>query len=124
MDAERPPAASFSNHFVLFELTSEDLISRKIIWTIHHYQVAPVALVFGWDHWIVVRGYDASAAPSTYSDTSYSINGFYVEQPRGHPRRRRRHPRRTPTPTPAAAAGPEASPTSTSRMRRERSRPT
>jgi hypothetical protein len=77
---DRRPA-SFSNYFVLFELTSEDLISRKIIWTIHHYKVAPVALVFGWAHWIVVRGYDASAAPSAYSDTSYSINAFYVNNP-------------------------------------------
>jgi hypothetical protein len=77
---DRRPAA-FGNHFVLFALTSEDLISRKIVWTIHHYQVAPVALVYGWQHWIVVRGYDASAAPSTYSDTSYSINAFDVNNP-------------------------------------------
>lgn len=77
---DRRPA-SFSNYFVLFALASEDLISRKIVWTIHHYQVAPVALVYGWQHWIVVRGYDASVAPSTYSDTSYSINAFDVNNP-------------------------------------------
>jgi hypothetical protein len=77
---DRRPA-SFSNYFVLFALASEDLTSRKIVWTIHHYQVAPVALVYGWQHWIVLRGYDASAAPSTYSDTSYSINAFDVNNP-------------------------------------------
>ncbi|MGH3104479.1 MAG: hypothetical protein ACRDN6_10350 [Gaiellaceae bacterium] len=79
MNDRRP--AGFTNYFVLFALADEDAISRKIIWTIHHYQVAPIALVYGWAHWIVVRGYDASAAPATYSDSSYSINAFDVNNP-------------------------------------------
>jgi hypothetical protein len=45
MNDRRPPA--FGNPFVLFTLANEDSISRKIAWTIHHYQVAPVALVYG-----------------------------------------------------------------------------
>ena len=77
---DRKPA-SFGNYFVLYSLGSEDLISRKLIWTIHHYQVAPIALVYGWAHWIAIVGYDASANPSNYADTSYSINAFDVNNP-------------------------------------------
>jgi hypothetical protein len=81
-----PPAPTGPPHygsydFVLFALGSEDALSRKLVWTIHHYQAAPIALVFGWQHWIVVRGYTASAAPASYSDNSYSIDSFDVNNP-------------------------------------------
>jgi hypothetical protein len=81
-----PPAPSGPPHygsydFVLFALGSEDAISRKLVWTIHHYQAAPIALVFGWDHWIVVRGYTASAAPADVGDVGYTIHSFDVNNP-------------------------------------------
>jgi hypothetical protein len=79
MNDRRP--AGFSNIFVLFALGSEDAISRKIVWTIHHYNVAPIALVYGWDHWIVVRGYQASDAPSSSADNSYTITSFDINNP-------------------------------------------
>lgn len=68
-------------YFVLDALASEDAISRMIVWTIHHYRVAPVALVFGWAHWIAVRGYTASAAPTSSLDASYTISAFDVNNP-------------------------------------------
>ena len=67
---------------MLFALDTEDLISRKICWTIRNSQGAPIAMVFGSAHWIVVRGYTASAAPADYSDTSYPIDSFDVNNPR------------------------------------------
>jgi hypothetical protein len=73
--------ASFANYFALFAPTSEDTISRKIVWTIHHYNVAAAALVYGWGHWVVVRGFEASAAPTGAGDTSYSITSFDVNNP-------------------------------------------
>lgn len=81
-----PPAPAGPPHygyydFVLFALDSEDAISRKIVWTIHYYQAAPIAMVYGSQHWIVVRGYSASAAPANISDTSYSIDSFDVNNP-------------------------------------------
>jgi len=81
-----PPAPPGPPHygsydFVLFALTSEDAISRKIVWTIHYYKAAPIAMVYGWQHWIVVRGYTASAAPANGGDTSYSIDSFDVNNP-------------------------------------------
>lgn len=81
MDNENRKPDSFRNTFVLFAETVEENISRKIIWTIHHYNVAPIALVYGWDHWVALKGYDVSAAPARYDDTSYAINGFYVNNP-------------------------------------------
>jgi hypothetical protein len=85
---DRRPAG-FTNSFVLFALANEDLISRKICWTIQHYNVAPVAMVYGWAHWIVVRGYEASDVPAGSADNSYSITAFDVNNPW------------PPTPTPA-----------------------
>jgi hypothetical protein len=72
----------FSNkYFVLDALGAEDSISRMLAWTIHHYKIAPVALVYGWAHWIVIRGYSASASPASSIDTSYSIGSFDVNNP-------------------------------------------
>jgi Peptidase_C39 like family len=61
--------------------TSEDAISRKICWTIEHYTIAPTALVYGSDHWIVVRGYSADRAPTNVDDLGFSIDHFYVNNP-------------------------------------------
>lgn len=74
-----PP--TFHSWFVLDSLSSEPLISQKIVWTIHHYKVAPVALVFGSQHWIVVRGYTASAPPANAGDFSFSIESFDINNP-------------------------------------------
>ncbi|HLK92467.1 MAG TPA: hypothetical protein VKZ18_21405 [Polyangia bacterium] len=38
-------------------------------------------MVYGWNHWLVVRGYTASAAPAGFDDTSLSISGFMVNNP-------------------------------------------
>lgn len=70
-----------SKYFVLDALATEDATSRMICWTVHHYKIAPVAMVYGWQHWIVVRGYTASASPSSSIDTGYSIDGFFVNNP-------------------------------------------
>ena len=75
----RPP--TFTNYFALYALATEDLLSRKLCWTIRHYQVAPIALVYGWAHWIVVRGYTASAHPTSSADNSYTIDAFDINNP-------------------------------------------
>ena len=67
--------------FVLDALASEDSISRMICWTLHHYKVAPVALVYGSQHWVVVRGAHVSAVPASSQDHAYSISGFHVNNP-------------------------------------------
>ncbi len=79
MNDRRP--AGFGGWFALYALNTEDALSRKLVWTIHHYQVAPIALVQGGNHWIVVRGYDASAAPTSSTDNTFTISAFEVNDP-------------------------------------------
>jgi hypothetical protein len=74
-------ARQSGRYFVLDALNTEDAISRMIAWTIHHYRVAPIAMVYGSDHWIVVRGYTASATPQNSGDVGYSISGFDINNP-------------------------------------------
>lgn len=68
-------------HFTLDSTVAEEPISRTLCWAIHRYQCAPVALVFAGNHWVVVRGYTASAAPGTSFDTSYTISSFDLNNP-------------------------------------------
>jgi hypothetical protein len=81
MNNRKPPSPTFNSYFVLDALDHEDSISRAIVWTIHHYKVAPIAMVYGSQHWIVVRGFAASAAPTGFSDIDYTISGFFVNNP-------------------------------------------
>src|SRR5262249_50858315 len=67
--------------FALSEQSTEDAISRAIVWSIFKYGLAPVALVSGDDHWIVVHGFNTSANPSSPNDTSYTIHAFDVRDP-------------------------------------------
>ena len=70
-----------SKYFVLDSLSSEDAISRMLCWTVHHYGVSPIALVEGGNHWVVVRGYTASAAPTSSQDTTYTVSSFDINNP-------------------------------------------
>lgn len=79
MNDRRP--VGFNGHFSLYALDSEDALSRKLVWTIHHYQVAPIALVYGGYHWIVVRGFEISDEPKSSGDLSYHIKAFEVNNP-------------------------------------------
>lgn len=72
--------ASFPSSFALFALDTEEAISRKIVWTIHNSKVGAAVLVRPL-HWIVVRGFEASAAPTGPEDTSYSITAFDINNP-------------------------------------------
>jgi hypothetical protein len=68
-------------YFLVDAYSTEDTVSRKIVWTIHHYRVAPAALVQGGNHWVVVAGYGASKAPANSADTSYTIDEFVIDNP-------------------------------------------
>ena len=81
LNALKPAPPVFNSFFVLDAVNTEESISRIIIWTIHHYQIAPVAMVYGWAHWIVIRGFETTALPSSGADVSYAILGYYVNNP-------------------------------------------
>ncbi len=74
-------AAGRPNSFNLVIEDEEDFVSRHIIWTIHNFKVAPLALVYGAAHWIAIKGYEATAAPGRQFDVSYGILGFWINNP-------------------------------------------
>ena len=78
LNQHRP--ASFPGSFRLWELPSEEAISRKLCWAIEQ-GVAPIVLTSGGSHWIVVVGYEASALPRSSTDTAYQIIRFDVCDP-------------------------------------------
>jgi len=90
-------------YFALDSDNTEDSISRMICWTVHYWKVAPIALVENGNHWVVVHGYTASAAPQSWDDTSFSISSFDITT-RGRRPQRPHHLRRTATVMSAAAA--------------------
>ena len=81
LDVERPAAADL--HKLLRPVRArergphlaKDLLDDPPL------QGRPVAMVYGSAHWIVVRGYQASAAPASSGDGTYSITAFDVNNP-------------------------------------------
>lgn len=75
---DRKPA-SFTNTFVVYKPTTEDEGTRKIVYTLWKYGVSPCVLVFGCQHWIVVRGVQTDVEPTV--GTSYAVYGLWVNNP-------------------------------------------
>lgn len=72
---------SFKNKFELVSKTTEDAISREIVWCIHKYGMAPIALVRHWAHWVVITGFETTAGPLKRNDRSYQIKVFWMNDP-------------------------------------------
>jgi hypothetical protein len=70
----------FAGSFMVFPGTTADAACRKIAWATHQ-GVPPIALVRHRQHWVVVRGFDASADPTSADDTSYYITAIYTNDP-------------------------------------------
>lgn len=67
--------ASFSNTFVVFKNASEAEGSQKLVYTLLHYNVSPIVLVYHCMHWITVIGVQTDSNPS---NGAYTIEGFWV----------------------------------------------
>jgi hypothetical protein len=65
-------------YFAAYTNDTEADGSHQIVHTLRVYDVAPVALVEGCAHWIVVRGASTDVDPAS---GPYSINGFWVNNP-------------------------------------------
>jgi len=74
---DRKPA-SFANTFVVYRQASESAGSQKLVYTLQHYGVSPIVLVYGCAHWIVVCGVQTDVNPAT---GPYTIEGFWVNNP-------------------------------------------
>jgi hypothetical protein len=67
--------------FDLVEATGEDAVARELVWSIYDAHVPAIALVYGWQHWITVIGFDSDKAPSGPADSGFTITGFYINNP-------------------------------------------
>jgi|SRR5450755_2074542 hypothetical protein len=69
------------HNFGLYAEQKENIISRKIIWSIFQFKIAPFALVYSGQHWVVINGYQTTSAVKSIDDISYAILGFFVSNP-------------------------------------------
>jgi hypothetical protein len=74
---DRKPA-SFGQTFVVYKPATEAEGSRKLVYTLQHYGVSPITLVYGCAHWIVVCGVQTDVNPDT---GTYTIQGFWLNNP-------------------------------------------
>lgn len=70
---------AYGKYFARYVSDTELAGTEQIIHTLWQYQVAPAALVLGCGHWIVIRGVSTDVEPAP--GNSYSINGFWVNNP-------------------------------------------
>lgn len=77
---DRRPSGHFP--FVVYKPTSEAEGTRKIVYTLHRYNVSTAALVFGCRHWIVVPGVQTDVEP--VSGANYTVEGFWIHNPVHH----------------------------------------
>ncbi len=75
---DRKPA-SFGNSFVVYKPTTEAEGTRKIVYTLQHYHVSPIVMVYGCAHWIVVRGVQTDVDPG--GGGPYTVEGLWVNNP-------------------------------------------
>lgn len=71
--------SGFTNTFGVQKPTSEAEGTRKIVYTLHKYEVSPAVLVFGCAHWIVVPGVQTDVEP--VSGATYTVQGFWIHNP-------------------------------------------
>ena len=56
-------------------------VIRRLVWSLFHHSVPPIALVYGWDHWVVVVGYDIDRDPDGPSDGGYVVRALDIHDP-------------------------------------------
>ena len=56
--------------------------TRKIVDTLHKYEVSPAALIYGCMHWIVVPGVQTDVEP--VEGANYTVQGFWIHNPTWH----------------------------------------
>lgn len=67
--------------FDLCSLTKEAALTRRLVWSVFNASVAPIALVYGYTHWVVVVGYDIDRDPTGPTDTGFVIRALELHDP-------------------------------------------
>ncbi len=62
-------------------LKDESSLTRRLVWSLYRHSFPPIALVYGWDHWVLVVRYDISAEPRTPADDAYKIAAVEIHDP-------------------------------------------
>jgi Peptidase_C39 like family len=66
-------------NYISYVQNTRDAANRKLAYNINTFNVPAAALLNGGLHWVNVRGFDSSAAPTAAG--AYDINGFYIRDP-------------------------------------------
>lgn len=72
------PASFLPRYFVVYKPLTEAEGTRDVVHTLQHYQVSPSILVYGCQHWNVVRGVQTDVDPAT---GPYTVEGFWLNNP-------------------------------------------
>jgi hypothetical protein len=80
LNALMPPPPKFNSFFIVERGNTEPEGSADIVRTLAYFEVATGSLVYGCGHWVAVRGAKTSADPKD-QNSSYSIDGFYINNP-------------------------------------------
>jgi hypothetical protein len=80
LNALKPLPPTFDSFFVVDVSNTEPNGSAIIISTLRYFSVAPVTLVYGTGHWVVVRGAKTDVDPAE-AGGAYTIEGFYINNP-------------------------------------------
>lgn len=81
LDAMKDAAGGLPASLYLHVVTSEQILSRKIVWSIYQHQLPAIVPKDGKSHWIVVRGFTSDVAPTSAGDTSYKILTVDINNP-------------------------------------------
>jgi hypothetical protein len=67
--------------FDVCSLTKESALTRRLVWSLFNASAAPIALVYGFTHWVVVVGYDIDQDPTGPTDAGYVIRALEIHDP-------------------------------------------
>lgn len=72
---------SAPSNYDVIGVGSAAALARKLCWSIEKHGEAPIVLVYGLAHWIVVHGYLAVAPPGESNQTSFTPSHFFIMNP-------------------------------------------
>jgi hypothetical protein len=70
-----------SSNVDVCSLTREPALTRQLVWSLFNDSAAPISLVYGHSHWVVVVGYDIDRDPTGPTDTGYVIRALEIHDP-------------------------------------------
>lgn len=60
---------------------AEATLTRGLVWSLFRHSCPPIALIYGFAHWVVVVNYDISRNPKGPSDGGYVVKALDIHDP-------------------------------------------